>query len=87
MCSIGLGHPDLKHIINGFVNDPLKLRPFFKVMTYLNIRKKWLAVKFLPMQTDFEHKKIQYEMVKDGAPKEAEARMKILEMDYKRWAN
>ena len=56
-------------------------------MNYLNIRKKWIAVKFLPMQTDYEHKKIQYKMGKDGAPEEAAARMKILEMDYKRWAN
>ena len=40
VCLIGLKHPDLKHIINGFANDPLKLRPFFKVMSYLNIRKK-----------------------------------------------
>ena len=31
VCSVGLGHADLKHMINGFAHDPLPLRPFFIV--------------------------------------------------------
>ena len=59
----------------------------FKCISYLNIMRKWIAVKFLPMQFDFDHKKVQYEMGEDGAPEEAAARLKISEVEYKKWAD
>ena len=63
VCSVGLGPADLKYMVNGFSGDELRLRPFDRCMTHNNIRKKWIAVKFLPVRRDFDHKKVQYEMV------------------------
>ena len=40
----------------------------------------------MPMQRDFDHKKVQYELGGGGAPEEVAQRMMILEEEYKKWA-
>ena len=87
VCNITLGNKDLPNIVNGYPNDPVKLRPFDKTFTRENIVKWWKAVGFLPMNRNaLNDPKVRWESGEGGAPKEATERIDLLEKDYKEGA-
>ncbi len=44
-----LDNSNLSAIVNGYVGDLIKLRPFDKILTCQNIWKWWCKVGFIPM--------------------------------------
>jgi hypothetical protein len=83
ICNVNITNFDLSHIVNGFPNDPIELRPFDNCFTKEKIIQNWIAVGFLPMTGNAANDpKVAYELGPGGAPDDAQARIESLVEDY-----
>ena len=83
ICNVNITNFDLSHIVNGFPNDPIELRPFDNCFTKDKIIQNWIAVGFLPMTGNAANDpKVAYELGPGGAPDDAQARIESLVEDY-----
>ena len=83
ICNVNITNRDLAHIVNGFPNDSIELRPFDNCFTKENIIKTWIAVGFLPMTGNAANDpKVAYELGPGGAPEKAQVRIEELVKDY-----
>lgn len=88
ICNVNITNHDLAHIVNGFPNDPIELRPFDNCFTKENIIKTWIAVGFLPMTGNAANDpKVAYELGPGGAPEKAKVRIEELVKDYAECSN
>ena len=87
VCNVTQGNNDLPRIVNGYQNNPIKLRSFDKTFTKSNIISWWKNVGFLPMSRNaLNDPKVRWELGEGGAPEEATERLNLLMKDYKEGA-
>ena len=84
---VGLGNLDLGHMVNGYPDDPIDLRPYDKTFTRSNILQWWRKAGFLPMTRNaLNDPKVRHERGDGGAPEEAGKRLALLEQEYREGA-
>ena len=71
LCSVGIGNLDLGHIVNGYPEDLLEKKQFYKTFSCQKILSWCQKVGFHPMNRNaLKDPKVRVELGSGGAPKE-----------------
>ena len=71
LCSVGIGNLDLGHIVNGYPEDLLEKKQFYKTFSCQKILSWCQKVGFHPMnRNSLKDPKVRVELGSGGAPKE-----------------